>query len=55
MDAVQAVAPGQGFLLCSYCVTSPLPYRKPGLDVKHEARTPLNLPPASMWRYAPAA
>jgi phosphatidylethanolamine/phosphatidyl-N-methylethanolamine N-methyltransferase len=55
VDAVQAVAPGLGFLLYSYCATSPLPYRKLGLEAKREAWTPLNLPPASVWRYTPVA
>jgi phosphatidylethanolamine/phosphatidyl-N-methylethanolamine N-methyltransferase len=51
--AVEAVAPGKGFLLYSYCVTSPLPYGKLGLHVRREAWTPLNFPPASVWRYQP--
>ncbi|MBR0669840.1 class I SAM-dependent methyltransferase [Neoroseomonas soli] len=54
VDAVESVAPGRGFLLYSYCVTSPLPYRKLGLTARREAWTPLNLPPASVWRYRPA-
>jgi phosphatidylethanolamine/phosphatidyl-N-methylethanolamine N-methyltransferase len=54
VQAVEAVAPGRGFLLYTYCVTSPLPYRKLGLDAKREAWTPLNVPPASVWRYTPA-
>ena len=54
VDAVEAVAPGRGFLLYSYCVTSPLPARKLGLTARREAWTPLNLPPASVWRYCPA-
>lgn len=54
VDAVEAVAPGRGFLLYSYCVTSPLPWRKLGLTARREAWTPLNLPPASVWRYRPA-
>src|SRR3954452_19217264 len=49
--AVEAVAPGKGFLLYTYCITSPLPYRKLGLSAKREAWTPLNFPPASVWRY----
>ncbi len=53
VDAVEAVAPGKGFLLYTYCITSPLPYRKLGLTAKREAWTPLNLPPASVWRYQP--
>jgi phosphatidylethanolamine/phosphatidyl-N-methylethanolamine N-methyltransferase len=52
--AVESVAPGKGFLLYTYCVTSPLPYRRLGLTAKREAWTPLNLPPASVWRYQPA-
>ena len=46
--AVEAVAPGKGFLLDTYCITSPLPYGKLGLRARREAWTPLNLPPASV-------
>jgi len=53
IDAIEAVAPGRGFLLYSYCVTSPLPWRKHALVAKREAWTPLNFPPASVWRYTP--
>lgn len=53
IDAMLAVAPGRGFLHCSYCATSPLPARKHGLVATREAWTPLNLPPASVWRYTP--
>ena len=52
--AMQAVAPGRGFLLFSYCITSPLPAAKLGLTAKREVWTPMNLPPASVWRYMPA-
>ncbi|HYZ62788.1 MAG TPA: methyltransferase domain-containing protein [Acetobacteraceae bacterium] len=52
--AMQAVAPGRGFLHYSYCFTSPLPWRRLGLTAKREAWTPRNLPPASVWRYTPA-
>lgn len=52
--AVEAVAPGRGFLLYSYCITSPLPWRALGLTARREAWTPLNIPPASVWRYRPA-
>ena len=52
--AIDAVAPGRGFLHYSYCVTSPLPHRKHHLAAKREAWTPLNVPPASVWRYTPA-
>ena len=51
IEAVDAVAPGRGFLLYTYCITSPLPYRKLGLAARREAWTPWNLPPASVWRY----
>ena len=54
IDAIEAVAPGRGFLHYSYCVTSPLPWRKHGLVARREAWTPLNFPPASVWRYTPA-
>jgi phosphatidylethanolamine/phosphatidyl-N-methylethanolamine N-methyltransferase len=53
IDAIEAVAPGRGFILYSYCITSPLPYEKHGLVAKREAWTPLNFPPASVWRYTP--
>jgi phosphatidylethanolamine/phosphatidyl-N-methylethanolamine N-methyltransferase len=52
--AVEAVAPGRGFLLYTYCVTSPLPCKALGLTARREAWTPLNFPPASVWRYRPA-
>jgi phosphatidylethanolamine/phosphatidyl-N-methylethanolamine N-methyltransferase len=55
VDAVESVAPGRGFLLYSYCVTSPLPYGKLSLAAKRLAWTPLNFPPASVWRYRPRA
>jgi phosphatidylethanolamine/phosphatidyl-N-methylethanolamine N-methyltransferase len=51
VEAVEAVAPGRGFLLYTYCVTSPLPHARLGLDARREAWTPWNLPPASVWRY----
>jgi len=51
--AIDAVAPGRGFLHFSYCATSPLPARRHGLTAKREEWTPFNLPPASVWRYAP--
>ena len=53
VEAVESVAPGKGFLLYTYCITSPLPYGKLGLTAKREAWTPLNIPPASVWRYQP--
>jgi phosphatidylethanolamine/phosphatidyl-N-methylethanolamine N-methyltransferase len=48
------VAPGRGFLHYSYCATSPLSGRRLGLAARREAWTPLNFPPASVWRYIPA-
>lgn len=53
LRSVGAVAPGLGFLLYSYCITSPLPWRKLGLRAKREDWTPRNFPPASVWRYTP--
>jgi phosphatidylethanolamine/phosphatidyl-N-methylethanolamine N-methyltransferase len=55
IDAIQAVAPDRGFLHFSYCATSPLPARRHGLAARREAWTPLNFPPASVWRYTPMA
>jgi phosphatidylethanolamine/phosphatidyl-N-methylethanolamine N-methyltransferase len=55
IDAIEAVAPGVGFLHYSYCITSPLPAEKHGLRARREAWTPLNFPPASVWRYVPSA
>lgn len=55
IDAIEAVAPGRGFLHYSYCATSPLPWRKHALTARREAWTPLNFPPASVWRYVPGA
>jgi phosphatidylethanolamine/phosphatidyl-N-methylethanolamine N-methyltransferase len=54
VQAIEAVAPGRGFLHFSYCVTSPLPEQKLRLSGRRAAWTPLNFPPASVWRYAPA-
>ncbi|MDJ0387174.1 methyltransferase domain-containing protein [Roseomonas sp. E05] len=54
LQSVQSVAEGRGFLLYSYCVTSPLPWRKLQLQAQREAWTPWNIPPASVWRYTPA-
>ncbi|WP_237213717.1 class I SAM-dependent methyltransferase [Falsiroseomonas oryziterrae] len=53
VEAVEAVAPGRGFLLYTYCITSPLPYRKLNLSAERKAWTPLNVPPASVWHYRP--
>ena len=53
IEQVEAVAPGKGFLLYTYCVSSPLPYRALKLEAKRLAWTPLNFPPASVWHYLP--
>jgi phosphatidylethanolamine/phosphatidyl-N-methylethanolamine N-methyltransferase len=53
IDQVEAVAPGKGFLLYTYCITSPLPYRTLKLEAERLAWTPLNFPPASVWHYRP--
>jgi phosphatidylethanolamine/phosphatidyl-N-methylethanolamine N-methyltransferase len=53
IDAIEVVAPGRGFLHYSYCATSPLPARRHTLAARREAWTPLNFPPASVWRYMP--
>ena len=53
-DAVESVAPGRGYLLYTYCATSPLPYRKLGMTGRRMAFTLANFPPASVWRYRPA-
>ena len=53
IDAIEQVAPGRGFLHYSYCATSPLPGPKHSLAARREAWTPLNFPPASVWRYTP--
>jgi phosphatidylethanolamine/phosphatidyl-N-methylethanolamine N-methyltransferase len=55
IDQVEAVAPGKGFLLYTYCITSPLPYRTLKLEAERLAWTPLNFPPASVWHYRPRA
>ncbi len=55
LDAIEAVAPGRGFLHFSYCAISPLPARRHRLAARREAWTPLNFPPASVWRYTPLA
>lgn len=53
ISAIEDVAPGRGFVLYSYCITSPLPYRRLGLSAAREVWTPANFPPASVWRYRP--
>jgi phosphatidylethanolamine/phosphatidyl-N-methylethanolamine N-methyltransferase len=51
--AMRAVAPGRGFLHFSYFATSPISTHRHGLTGRREAWTPLNFPPASVWRYTP--
>ena len=53
VEEVERIAPGLGFLLYTYCITSPLPYRRLGLGAVRESWTPRNFPPASVWRYRP--
>jgi phosphatidylethanolamine/phosphatidyl-N-methylethanolamine N-methyltransferase len=53
VQSIEAVAPGRGFLLYSYCITSPLKHRELGLKANRRAWTPLNFPPASVWQYTP--
>lgn len=53
IQQVEEVAPGRGFLLYTYCITSPLPYHSLGLEARRLAWTPLNFPPASIWHYCP--
>jgi phosphatidylethanolamine/phosphatidyl-N-methylethanolamine N-methyltransferase len=53
IEAIEAVAPGRGFLHFSYCVVPPIPRRKLALASRREAWTPLNFPPASVWRFTP--
>lgn len=52
IEAIERVAPGRGFLHYTYCLTSPLPTRALGLHGERIAWTPLNIPPASVWRYS---
>ena len=40
--------------VCSATVTTGCLPRRHGLVAKREAWTPLNVPPASVWRYTPA-
>jgi phosphatidylethanolamine/phosphatidyl-N-methylethanolamine N-methyltransferase len=53
IDAIEAISPGSGFICYTYMVTSPLPAKKHKLVPRREAWTPLNIPPASVWRYTP--
>jgi phosphatidylethanolamine/phosphatidyl-N-methylethanolamine N-methyltransferase len=46
--------PGRRFLHYSFCITSPLPWRKLGLTPERVGFTFGNLPPASVWGYAAA-
>jgi phosphatidylethanolamine/phosphatidyl-N-methylethanolamine N-methyltransferase len=55
VDAISTVAPGRGFLHYSYCIGSPLPVRRHGLQGRREAWTLFNFPPASVWHYSSAA
>lgn len=53
VNAMEAVAPGSGFLHYSYCITSPLSIDRLGLTARRLEWTPRNFPPASVWHYRP--
>ena len=55
VTAMTVVAPGRGFLHFSYMLGSPIDAPRLGLEGRRVAWTPLNLPPASVWRYLPKA
>ena len=44
IDAIEAVAPGRGFLHYSYCATSPLPWRKHELSAQARGLDAAELP-----------
>ena len=47
--------PGRGFLHYTFCIGSPLNRKALGLTGQRLGWTPLNVPPASVWRYTAAA
>jgi len=49
------LGPGRGFLHYTFCIGSPLNREALGLSGRRLGWTPLNVPPASVWRYAAAA
>lgn len=49
------LSPSRGFLHYTFCIGSPLDRDKLGLSGRRLGWTPLNVPPASVWRYAAAA
>ena len=51
VDAIEAFAPTHGFTMYTYSLFSPLKHKALGFVGKREAWTPLNVPPASVWRY----
>jgi len=52
VDGMFAVMPpGRRFLHYSFCITSPLPYRKLGIKSERVGFTLGNFPPASVWGY----
>lgn len=55
VGAMLAASPKRGFLHLSYCITSPLPKARLGLEGGRLAYTFRNFPPGGVWRYAPAA
>lgn len=54
VGAMMQASPRRGFLHLSYCVTSPLPRRKLGIEGERQAWTWRNFPPGGVWRYRPA-
>jgi phosphatidylethanolamine/phosphatidyl-N-methylethanolamine N-methyltransferase len=53
VDSVRSVSHSPcDFLLYTFCMTSPLPFRELNLAARRLAWTPLNIPPASVWRYS---
>jgi len=49
----RVLAPGRRVLHYTFCATSPLDRAKLGLTGRRLGWTPLNIPPASVWGYAP--
>jgi phosphatidylethanolamine/phosphatidyl-N-methylethanolamine N-methyltransferase len=53
VDSVRSVTRSPcDFLLYTYCITSPLPFQDLSLAARRLDWTPLNFPPASVWRYS---
>jgi phosphatidylethanolamine/phosphatidyl-N-methylethanolamine N-methyltransferase len=54
VEAIEAFAPTHGFIMYTYSLFSPLKHKALGYTGRREAWTPLNVPPASVWRYRKA-